>query len=67
MANTNNQRSTLHRCNFCGKTQNQVQRLIAGPNVFICNECVDLCNMIIEEEVTKFARKRKRLRNGLMD
>ena len=50
MANTNNQRSTLHRCNFCGKTQNQVERLIAGPNVFICNECVDLCNMIIEEE-----------------
>ena len=32
------------RCSFCGKRQEQVNRIIAGPNVYICNECVDLCN-----------------------
>jgi len=39
------------RCSFCGKSQNQVKKLIAGPGVYICNECVDLCNEIIEEEL----------------
>lgn len=39
-------------CSFCGKSQEQVKRLIAGPNVFICNECIHLCNEIIEEEET---------------
>lgn len=39
------------RCSFCGKTQEQVKRLIAGPNVYICNECVELCKEIIDEEV----------------
>ncbi|WP_308533825.1 ATP-dependent Clp protease ATP-binding subunit ClpX [uncultured Peptoniphilus sp.] len=39
------------RCSFCGKTQNQVKRLIAGPNVTICNECVDLCNNILSSEI----------------
>ncbi|MBC7088560.1 MAG: ATP-dependent Clp protease ATP-binding subunit ClpX [Tissierellales bacterium] len=38
------------RCSFCGKSQNEVKRLIAGPNVYICNECVELCQEIIEEE-----------------
>ncbi|MBG0763969.1 MAG: ATP-dependent Clp protease ATP-binding subunit ClpX [Tissierellales bacterium] len=38
------------RCSFCGKSQDQVRRLIAGPNVYICNECVDLCKEIIDEE-----------------
>ena len=40
------------RCSFCGKTQDQVERLISGPNngVFICNECVDICAEIIDEE-----------------
>lgn len=38
------------RCSFCGKHQDQVRRLIAGPQVYICNECVDLCAEIIEEE-----------------
>jgi ATP-dependent Clp protease ATP-binding subunit ClpX len=37
------------RCSFCGKRQDQVDRVIAGPNVFICNECVELCNSIIHE------------------
>ena len=39
------------RCSFCGKRQEQVERLIAGPNVYICNECVDLCNSILAEEI----------------
>ena len=38
-------------CSFCGKSQHEVRKLIAGPTVFICDECVDLCNDIIEEEV----------------
>ncbi len=40
------------RCSFCGKSQDQVQRLIAGPNVFICDECVALCQEIIDEELS---------------
>ena len=38
------------RCSFCGKDQRMVERLIAGPNVYICNECIALCNGILEEE-----------------
>ena len=38
-------------CSFCGKSQHEVKKLIAGPSVFICDECVDLCNDIIREEV----------------
>ena len=41
----------LHRCSFCGKTQDQVRRLVAGPNVFICNECVMLCHDIIADDI----------------
>ena len=37
-------------CSFCGKSQDQVKRIIAGPNVFICDECIHLCMDIIEEE-----------------
>ena len=37
-------------CSFCGKSKRQVEKLIAGPNVYICDECVDLCNEILEEE-----------------
>ncbi len=40
----------LHRCSFCGKTQDQVKRLVAGPNVFICNECIELCEEILSDE-----------------
>jgi len=39
------------RCSFCGKTQNQVNRLIAGPNVNICDECIERCHTILEEEI----------------
>ena len=38
-------------CSFCGKNQNEVRKLIAGPSVYICNECIDLCNAIIQEEI----------------
>ncbi len=38
------------RCSFCGKTQNEVKKLIAGPNVYICNECIDICNEIINDD-----------------
>ena len=40
------------KCSFCGKSQKQVKKLIAGPGVYICDECIDLCNEIIEEELT---------------
>lgn len=40
------------KCSFCGKGQRQVKKLIAGPGVYICDECVDLCNEILEEELT---------------
>src|SRR5919205_190649 len=39
-------------CSFCGKSQRQVKKLIAGPGVYICDECIDLCNEIIDEELT---------------
>ncbi len=42
--------SELFKCNFCGKSQKQVKKLIAGPGVYICDECIALCNEIIEEE-----------------
>ena len=38
------------RCSFCGKSQNEVQKLIAGPQVYICNECIDICNEIIADD-----------------
>ncbi|GAB3701646.1 ATP-dependent Clp protease ATP-binding subunit ClpX [Mariniluteicoccus flavus] len=43
----------LLKCNFCGKSQKQVKKLIAGPGVYICDECIDLCNEIIEEEFSE--------------
>ena len=39
------------KCTFCSKSQKQVKKLIAGPSVYICNECIDLCNEIIDDEV----------------
>ncbi|WP_409227843.1 ATP-dependent Clp protease ATP-binding subunit ClpX [Gudongella sp. SC589] len=42
------------RCSFCGKPQDQVKRLIAGPNVYICNECIELCQEIIDEEFVDY-------------
>ena len=40
------------KCSFCGKAQEQVKKLIAGPGVYICDECIELCNEIIDEELT---------------
>ena len=45
--------SDLVKCSFCGKSQKQVKKLIAGPGVYICDECIDLCNDIIEEELAE--------------
>ena len=45
--------SDLLKCSFCGKSQKQVKKLIAGPGVYICDECIDLCNEIIEEELSE--------------
>src|SRR5210317_716682 len=44
-------------CSFCGKSQHEVRKLIAGPSVFICDECVDLCNDIIREEIQENAQE----------
>ncbi len=45
--------SDLVKCSFCGKTQKQVKKLIAGPGVYICDECIELCNDIIEEDLAE--------------
>lgn len=47
-------------CSFCGKSQHEVRKLIAGPSVYICDECVDLCNDIIREEIKEIAPHRER-------
>jgi ATP-dependent protease Clp ATPase subunit len=44
------EREDLLKCSFCGKSQKQVQRLIAGPGVYICNECVDFCSELLNDE-----------------
>ena len=45
----NNGDGKLLHCNFCGKSQHEVRKLIAGPSVYVCDECVELCNDIIRE------------------
>ncbi|WP_372880200.1 ATP-dependent protease ATP-binding subunit ClpX [Psychromonas sp.] len=52
MPNKNDSNSLLY-CSFCGKSQHEVKKLIAGPSVYICNECVDLCDDIIKEEIAE--------------
>ena len=46
----NSAEKTLY-CSFCGKSQHEVKKLIAGPSVFICDECIDLCNEIVHDEL----------------
>ncbi|GAB3381011.1 ATP-dependent Clp protease ATP-binding subunit ClpX [Spongiibacter taiwanensis] len=53
--NSGDDNGKLLYCSFCGKSQHEVRKLIAGPSVFICDECVDLCNDIIREEVQEAA------------
>jgi len=50
MEKKNNNEKTVHHCSFCGKSQDEVRKLIAGPTVFICDECIALCNDIVAEE-----------------
>lgn len=55
-------RGTL-KCSFCGKNQDQVRKLIAGPGVYICDECIELCNEIIEDELSRSSDDPLRFRN----
>ena len=57
-ANIKDSNKLLH-CSFCGKNQNEVNKLIAGPSVFICDECVELCNEIIKEELEEKSSESK--------
>src|SRR6478752_5098175 len=52
MAEKSSSGDKLLYCSFCGKSQHEVRKLIAGPSVFICDECIELCNDIIREEGT---------------
>ena len=54
--NNNDERKQL-KCSFCGKQQDEVRRLIAGPSVYICNDCIELCMEILREEEEQFARE----------
>ena len=51
MADKKTSGEKLLYCSFCGKSQHEVRKLIAGPSVFICDECIELCNDIIRDEV----------------
>ena len=53
MIKKNNGRTMKLHCSFCGKSQDEVKKLIAGPMVYICDECIGLCNEIIQEEVKR--------------
>lgn len=63
MPNNRDQNKTI-RCSFCGKTQEAVQRIIAGPGVYICNECIDVCNNIIEDDLYEDADETYTLNSG---
>ena len=65
MANNTDDRETSCYCSFCGKSQNEVAKLIAGPAVYICDECIDLCNEIVLEETGKQEVEISRQRMGL--
>ena len=54
--NTNSSSDKVLYCSFCGKSQHEVKKLIAGPSVFICDECIDLCTDIIQEEIAKLPK-----------
>ncbi|MEG0545737.1 MAG: ATP-dependent Clp protease ATP-binding subunit ClpX [Oscillospiraceae bacterium] len=60
MARENDSREKTVRCSFCGKTQEQVEKLIAGPGVCICDECIELCRGIIEEDGVSHRKKSKK-------
>ena len=60
---TGKKNNTSHRvvCSFCKKKQDEVKKIIAGPGVYICNECVDLCNNIIDEPDQKTVQQNKKM------
>ena len=64
MSDSKNKDGSILRCSFCGKTQDEVRKLIAGPTVYICNECVDLCTDIIAEEWER--EESERITSGLL-
>ncbi len=64
MTDTRSKDGSILRCSFCGKTQDEVRKLIAGPTVYICNECVDLCTDIIAEEWER--EESDRIASGLL-
>ena len=53
MARDGDNKEKTIRCSFCNKAQSEVKTLIAGPGVYICDECIDLCRSIVEEESVK--------------
>ena len=57
MANSSESDKTTLFCSFCGKSQHEVKKLIAGPTVYICDECVDLCTDIIREDTPHLIRR----------
>ena len=57
MSETTNSADKVLYCSFCGKSQHEVKKLIAGPSVFICDECIDLCTDIIQEEISKLPKE----------
>ena len=52
MAEKKSSTEKLLYCSFCGKSQHEVKKLIAGPSVFICDECIELCNDIVRDEIS---------------
>ena len=54
MSGRSDEKKQQLRCSFCNKTQDQVRKLIAGPNVYICDECIEVCSEIIEEEFDEY-------------
>ena len=56
-AKMSGKKDDILKCSFCGKTQDQVTRLIAGPGVYICDQCVELCSEIMEDEMTQKAEQ----------
>ena len=57
MTEKKNNSEKLLYCSFCGKNQHEVKKLIAGPSVFICDECIDLCNEIVRDEIEQKSSK----------
>lgn len=60
------ERTSYLRCSFCGKTQDEVKKLVAGPTVYICNECIALCNDILREGEKEEARPSSKPRSGVL-